>query len=27
MDNNNPSQLAGADALNYWQSIDLYIGG
>ena len=27
MDNNNPSQLAGDDALNYWQSIDLYIGG
>jgi leucyl-tRNA synthetase len=27
MDNNNPSQIASTDALNYWQSIDLYIGG
>jgi len=27
MDPNNSSSLAGAEALNYWQNVDLYIGG
>ncbi len=27
MDNKNPNQLAGQEAINYWQNVDLYLGG
>ncbi|KAB2915456.1 MAG: leucine--tRNA ligase [Bacteroidetes bacterium] len=27
MDNKNPNELAGQEAINYWQNVDLYLGG